>query len=58
VIVRDFDVVDISLLPTETDPVLIVDSNAVLTAASSLQGLQTVPGRHSEFTEVANAIQL
>jgi hypothetical protein len=33
VVVRDFDIVGISILPPETDPILVVDPNTVLTRA-------------------------
>ena len=43
-IVDELDIVGIPGVPTEADPKLVVDPNAVLTAAVSGQGLETVSG--------------
>jgi hypothetical protein len=41
-VIRDFNVADFSLPPHESDAVLIIDPNAVLTLALAVQGLQPV----------------
>src|SRR5436305_9572025 len=58
VVVGDFDFVCIVVLPAETNPVLIVDADAVLTGAISLQALQPVPGRHGELGKLADPVDL
>jgi len=56
VVVGDFDLVGISLLPMEADSILLVDSNAVLSAPLARKKLQTVPGRDGQFAKIPNAI--
>ncbi len=58
VIVRDLDFVGISLLPPETDPVLIVDPNAVLSAPTPLQPLKSIARGCSQLPKGTNAVQL
>jgi len=48
VVVNDLDVSGLSSLPRETNPPLLVDSNAVLALPVSLELLKTVPGRYSK----------
>jgi hypothetical protein len=58
VIIGDFDFVGISVLPPETDSVLIVDPDAVLSGPVASETLQAVSGRYLELPEVANPVQL
>jgi hypothetical protein len=44
-IVDNLDIVRIAIVPTKTDPPLLVYANAVLPPAVSLQVLQSVTGR-------------
>jgi hypothetical protein len=48
-VVRDLDIVRITLLPSETNTPLVVDSNAVLSGSLPGETLETVAGRHSEI---------
>jgi hypothetical protein len=45
VVVRDFDIVGMVLLPSEADPVLIIHPDAVLSRSLAAQSLQTIPRR-------------
>jgi hypothetical protein len=58
VIVRDFDFVGISSLPTETDPVLIVYPYAVFTGPGSTQGLQAITGRNRKVSPIPHPVDL
>jgi hypothetical protein len=58
VIARDFDFVGIVLLPTETDPVLLVDPDAVLSLPVPPQLLQSIPGWNAQFLEILHPVQL
>ena len=58
VIVRDLDFVGISSLPTETDPVLIVDPYAVLTSPGSTQDLKSIAGRNREVSQIPYSVDL
>ena len=44
VVVRDFDLVRIPFLPLETDAILLINANAVLSLAVTVQSLQPIPG--------------
>lgn len=46
VIVRDFDLIGISLPPSKTDTKLIIDPDTMLTLSTSFQRLQTVARRN------------
>src|SRR3990172_7326950 len=58
VIVRDFDVVGIAVLPPKTDPVLVVDANAVLPCAVAAEALQPIAGRDTQLSQAADSIEL
>jgi hypothetical protein len=58
VVVRDFDVVGIAVLPPEANPVLVVDANAVLPQAVAPQSLQAVPGRDVQLSETTDPVEL
>jgi hypothetical protein len=58
VIICDFDFVGISVLPPETNPVLLVDSDAVLSQSIPMESLQTVSRRYTKLLEISNAVQL
>ena len=57
-VVRDLDVVGMVGLPSETDAVLVVDTDAILTCSLSSQPLEAVSWWHSEVEEADDAIQL
>jgi hypothetical protein len=58
VVVRDFDFVGIIPLPAETDSVLIIDPDTVLTAPISSQTLQSIARRHRKFAKISDPIDL
>jgi hypothetical protein len=58
VIVCDFDFVDIVLLPTKTNSILLIDPNAMLTFSVPTQPLQPVPWWDPQLREVLYAVQL
>lgn len=58
VIIRDLNLVDISSLPSKTDPVLIVDPNAVLSAPVRPQPFEAISWRHSKLSKIFHAINL
>jgi hypothetical protein len=47
VVVRDFDVVGIAILPSEANAILIVHPNAVLSYPVAAQPLEAITGRYS-----------
>jgi hypothetical protein len=57
-IVRDFDVVRISGLPTKADSILIVDPDAVLSLSIATEPLEAVPGGNRQFAKIADAVDL
>lgn len=58
VIVRDLNLVGISSLPSETDPILVVNSDTVLSAPVRAQSLKAVSWWNSQFDEIPHAIDL
>jgi hypothetical protein len=52
-VVGDFNVEGVASLPSETNPKLVVNSNAELTRAIGLQSLQTVTGWNSKIIQSA-----
>lgn len=52
VIIRDFNLVDISSLPSETDPILIVDSDTVLSTSVRPQPFEAISWRYSELAKL------
>ena len=58
VIILHLNPVDISNLPSKTDPILIVDPNAVLSATVRPQPFETISRWYSERSEIFYAIHL
>ncbi len=58
VVVRDLDVVGIASLPSETHPILGVDSNAVLAASSAPQPFKPIAGRDCQIPQIPDAVDL
>jgi len=56
-IVRDLDLVGITMPPLKADPPLIVDPDAVLAGTVAGKLLQAVPGRHAEVVESLGGIE-
>lgn len=57
VIIRDFNRVSVMPSPLETDPKLIVDSNAVLSLPAAVELLQAVSGWDLEIIEYMRAVE-
>src|SRR5688572_14827788 len=58
VIVDDLDVIRVSISPAETDPPLIINSDAVLADPAALQGFQPVARRHAQKIKRSSGIDL
>jgi hypothetical protein len=57
VVVSDFDIEDIDSVPLETDPVLVVDANAVLASSVSLELFEPPARKQCEISEYGHRIQ-
>ena len=57
-IIDDFYVKCIAIVPSETDAPALVDANAVSSRAISFQHLQSVPGRHAQVLQPSRRIQV
>ncbi len=57
-IIDDLNLVRISVLPDETDSVLIVDSDAVLSHPLSFQAFQVIPWKNCQVRELPGSVQL
>lgn len=57
-IVRDFNFVGIASLPSETNPILIVDPDTVLPAPVSSQPFEAIPPWNGKFADVSDSIDL
>jgi len=51
-VVRDFDVVDIALLPPETNPELIASVDAVLSTTRAFERFEAIARRNCEFSQL------
>jgi len=58
VVVRDFDVVGITSLPAETDSILLIDADAVLSLSISHETLQPIARWDRELPQVADPVKL
>ena len=56
-IVHDFDVLRVAVLPTETNSPLIIHSNAVLALAIAFQRFEAVSGRDSQLPKLRRSMQ-
>jgi hypothetical protein len=57
VIVNDLDVVGVTASPSETDPPLIVDADAVLALPITSQSFQAVPRRNTQVVQALGRIK-
>ena len=57
-VVHDFHLIRISILPQEADTPLIVDPDAVLTLSIAAQRLQAIPGRNRQVTKLGCGMDL
>ncbi len=58
VVVGDFDFVGITALPPEANPVLVIDTNAMLAGPIAPETFQPVPRWHGQFSELPHSIDL
>ena len=58
VIVDNLDIIGIAVVPTKTEPPLVVDANAVLPLSVGSQGLQSIPGRACHVSQDHRTVQL
>jgi hypothetical protein len=57
VVIDDLDIGRIAIPPAEADPPLVVDPDAVLTLAVSVESLQSIPRRNAEVIKRCCRIQ-
>jgi hypothetical protein len=50
-IINDFHVIGVAIVPSKTNPILVVDPDAVLSQPRALERLQAIPGRSIKVTE-------
>lgn len=55
-VIDDLDIVRIGILPSEADPPLIVDADAVLAGTIAFEFLEAVPRRYAEVVECLGGI--
>jgi len=58
VIISDLNIKRIACVPSKANPILIVDSDAVLSRAISLQCLQAIRGRRRQVSKFFGAVDL
>ena len=56
--IDNFRVVCVLALPTEAEPVLVVDPNAVLSCPVAFEGLQAVARRQLQVAQLPRTVQL
>ena len=57
-IIHDFYVVAVTVAPNEADAPLVVDPDRVLTLSLSSQGLQSIPWRRSQDSQLRRGVKL
>ena len=57
-VVRDFDLIGISILPSKAHPVLSIYPNTVLPSPLAAQSLEEVTRRHRKLTQFTHTIDL
>lgn len=50
-VVGNFDIARVAVVPFETETVLIIDANTMLARAIAFQGFEAIAGRDSQFIE-------
>jgi len=58
VVVHDFDIQRITILPTETDAPLVIDPDAMLSLSIALQGFQTIAWRYTKILYTDGAMKV
>ena len=57
-VIRDFDALGIAVLPAKAKSILLVNANTVLARPRSLEALEAVTGRDSQFRQFPNPVHL
>src|SRR5438132_7472768 len=57
-IIGNLNVIRVGLTPGETDAVLIVDTNTILSATITFQCLKVIPRKHRQITGLSRGVQL
>ena len=57
-IINDFDVLSAGIVPSETDPELVVDPDAVLSFPVAFKSFQTIPGWDAKVLQPPGYFQL
>ncbi len=57
-VIHDLNIVSIPLPPNKADAPLVVDSNAVLPAATAMQRFEPIARRRGQIAQVRSSIQL
>jgi hypothetical protein len=57
VIVHDFDLFGLALIPNKANSPLIVNADAVLSGTITVQGFQTVRGRYTQIIQGLTCVQ-
>jgi hypothetical protein len=58
VVVHDLDVLRFAVLPHETDPILVIDPDAVLPPPITAEGLEVVTRKRAQVVESLGRVQL
>jgi hypothetical protein len=58
VIIDDLDIEGAAGIPSEADPPLVIDANAVLATPISLQGLEPVARRHRQILQNSRSMKV
>ena len=57
-VIRNLDFVSISGLPSKTNAILLINSDAVLPSSIPVQSLKAIARRNSQFEKIPHAIDL
>jgi predicted phosphoribosyltransferase len=58
VVVRDFDIVGIAILPVKADTILLIDADTVLAGPFPFESFEAVAWGYGQFAQVTNPIHL
>jgi hypothetical protein len=57
-IIRDFDLVSVTVTPEKADPILVVDADAVLSRSVPFERLQSISGKDRKIRKDASSVKL
>jgi hypothetical protein len=57
-VIHNFNVVGAAFMPSEANPPLVIDADAVLPGAPTFESFQAVSGREPQVAQLARAVQL